>query len=118
MSSSGKYGVLRDIPSDTTHKKVGVQDFWAKMQRPDPGLSGRDMRFHGEIEHAEGRDILRSRYRSGSFTESHFTPGNDKQPHSAYHYSARDKTLYSIESKRATTTREAHKDVSHLFDKK
>jgi hypothetical protein len=116
-SSSGgdKYGVFRDIPDGTAVKPVGVTAFKEKVQRPDPDLFGRDMRSHGVIEESHGREILRSRYRSGSFTESHFTPGNDSQPHSAYHYSARDKTVYSVKSDRATTTRKSHKDMGHLF---
>ncbi len=114
---SSKYGVYRDIPDQTQQKRVGVKDFYEKVQRPDPGYAGRLITSHSVIEQAQNRNILRTRYRSGSFTESHFTPGDDKQPHSAYHYSARENTVYNVQSQRATTVRESHKEVSHLFDK-
>lgn len=113
--SADPYGVKRDTPSTVTQKQVGTQEFKARVQRPDPGYQGRLVTSHGVIEQSHGREILRTRYRSGSFTESHFTPGNDAQPHSAYHFSKRDNTVYQVKSARATNTRKEHRNVEHLF---
>jgi hypothetical protein len=114
-SESGKYGVYREVEgSAPAHKEVGAQEFTTKVQRPDLGYQGRLMR-NDPPEHSAGRDILRTRYRSGSFTESHFTPGDDRQHHSSYHYSRRENTVYSIKSNRARATRLTHKRMEHLF---
>ncbi|TLN00846.1 hypothetical protein FDZ73_18055 [bacterium] len=94
-SDKSPYGVFRDIPDGAERQRVGIGEFTQKVTLGG-GRKMEDVVTSGLLETAQGRDVIRTRYRSNSFTESHFTTGDKTKSHNSYHYSATENKMYQI----------------------
>jgi|GEM_PF-2388658 hypothetical protein len=96
MSNMSAYDHLAPNSHPT---RVGVQAFRANVNRGGRNLQDADIGY--QQTRPNGDVAQMTRHRSGSITESHFTPGPNPGTHNSYHYSVTTGVVTSVRGQSA-----------------